>query len=116
MRKLENLAAFERSLEGARSEKAVDLVFLKITPEDFEYWIGFLNDMRLLLGTELGIEDDSWDAGEAYEETGDVRILLYDYLNYVQGALLHVFMNEEDELWPGGEDEDDADLDDGDWV
>ena len=95
-RKMENLEIFEKTLGGARKERLVKLVFLKITAEEFEYWIGFLNDMRLLLGTELGIENDGWDALAAYEATGDERIVLYDYLGGLQGSLLQVHMSGED--------------------
>ena len=98
-RKLENLVIFEGTLEKARHENVVKLVFVKITAEEFEFWVGFLNDMRLLLGTDIGISDDYWDAQAAYEETGDERIVLYGYLSYLQGKLLSVHMGLEDEDW-----------------
>lgn len=98
-RKLENLTIFEQTLNGARREKVVKLVFVKITAEEFEFWVGFLNDMRLLLGTDIGITDDYWDAEAAYEETGDERIVLYGYLSYLQGKLLAIHMDLKDEDW-----------------
>lgn len=100
-RKLENLKIFEDTLSSARREKIVGMVFVKITAEEFEYWIGFLNDMRLLLGTELGIDNDAWDAQQSFAETGDERIVTYVYLSYLQEQLLDTHMDMGDAFWTG---------------
>jgi hypothetical protein len=100
-RKLENLSIFEETLASARREKIVGMVFVKITAEEFEYWIGFLNDMRLLLGSELGIDHDYWDPQHAFEESGDERIVTYVYLSYLQEQLLDAHMNMGDDFWSG---------------
>ena len=110
-RKEECLVAFEQSLADARVEVEVRLVFLKVTAEQFEMWIGFLNDMKLLIATEIGIEDDEWDATEAYEQTGDERIVLFDYVGSMQFSLLQMHMSEGEEVRWLVEDEDDGEDD-----
>jgi hypothetical protein len=53
-------------------------------------WLGFLNDVRLILGTRLGITDD-WQEGLETMSVSDPRIglfHLYDWLTYIQETLI----------------------------
>ena len=59
-----------------------------IRPERFDLVLSCLNDMRLVIGTKLGIEEDSWktdldpDHPEAYE------MALLHYLTLLEEELL----------------------------
>lgn len=53
-------------------------------------WLGFLNDVRLILGTRLGITED-WQEGLESMSVSDPRIglfHLYDWLTYIQETLI----------------------------
>lgn len=65
---------------------------LRLTPETTEGWIGFLNDMRLMLATELGLETDA-DADRLHRPpppplNSDAG--LYLLLTNLQGTLIEV--------------------------
>ncbi len=53
-------------------------------------WLGALNDLRLALGTRLGVEED-WAEQLAALDDGDPRALLlavYDWLSWLQETLV----------------------------
>ena len=85
-RKLENVKAFEHTLKNWKASQRQ--VHVRIGPGDFELWLGFINDMRLVLGTELDIQDDSWerDFDPAHPHAEEMQLL--DCLGWLQEALL----------------------------
>jgi hypothetical protein len=85
-RKLENLDGFAETLLNPR--KHFGLRFITLTPEQFEYWLGFLNDMRLLLGSDIGVDSNSWGNDIDWDELEDDTTRVYGYLSYLQQALL----------------------------
>jgi uncharacterized protein DUF2017 len=62
-RKLEGVAAFERTLANRKETRKLlgfSLVQVDLTGEELTLWMGFFHDMRLLIGTRLDITDESW--------------------------------------------------------
>jgi hypothetical protein len=85
--KLQALEAFERSLEKKR--KRDNRVEVTIEESQFDLWLSFVNDMRVLLGTELDIRDDSWH--EMALDPDDPRagdLALLEYLTWLEAALI----------------------------
>lgn len=61
----------------------------RLTAEEQQAWLGALNDLRLTLGTRLGItEDVVIDARDA-EDPDTTMYLVYDWLTYHQDRLVH---------------------------
>lgn len=86
-RKLASVEAFEKSLDDCklRSRRKIDV---NIEPEVFELWLGFVNDMRLFLGTELDIRDESWGGEfDPYHPQAEDMLLLH-YLSWLEESLL----------------------------
>jgi hypothetical protein len=54
--RLDALSLVTASLE--RAELHDEWLELRLTPEDAQAWLGTLNDLRLVLGTRLGITED----------------------------------------------------------
>jgi len=85
-RKLESVEVFEESLRNARVRRS--RVEIEITPEQYEYWLGFVNDFRLMLGVELGIEDDDW--GREFDPTEPMSedLITLHLLSWLEEELL----------------------------
>ncbi|MFT5124242.1 MAG: hypothetical protein ACI9TH_001828 [Kiritimatiellia bacterium] len=84
--KLANLDGFLETLQAPR--KHFGLRFVTLTPEQVDFWIGFLNDMRLMIGTDIGVDSGTWGDDIDWGEVEDLRIRIYGYLSYLQSALL----------------------------
>jgi len=78
---------------GATEEDSFSEQELVLCDAGIARWIGFLNDMRLMLGTELGIEEDS-DFQQMSQEMPDheaVNLEIYGVLTWLQGHLVEFF-------------------------
>ena len=55
---------------------------------EYEHWLGFVNDFRLMLGTKLGIDDDDWaaDFDERDPRYGDLALL--HFLTWLEDELV----------------------------
>ena len=87
-KKTEQVRAFASSLAGA-TPMLVRFRQLRLTPEETESWIGFLNDMRLFLGTVLNIQQN--DAAHTFSKRRprpESDEWLYLFLSELQGALI----------------------------
>lgn len=64
---------------------------ITLEADDQLAWLRALNDLRLALGTRLGIEDDDNERWNELPEDDPRRLTydLYDWLGYLQSALLH---------------------------
>lgn len=59
---------------------------VRLSADEARAWLGTLNDLRLVLGTRLDVQED-----EAWEDENDPRgpmLLVYQWLTYVQGTLV----------------------------
>ena len=86
---------FRRYTEpGLRSEKMQNLDLVseslvqdfenyELTNQEANAWLKSLNDLRLVLGTRIGVSDEYRE-----DETDDPGFYLYDYLTYLQGSLI----------------------------
>lgn len=86
-RKLAGVDTFERTMTQIRLRgRRVEVL---VRPEDFDLWVGFVNDMRILIATELEIEDDDWGEQEPDPDDphGDDFILL-QYLSWLEDELI----------------------------
>ena len=81
--KLARVDEFQENLRLATMRRG--RLRIDLSPEQVEHWLGFLNDMRLTLGTQLDIEED-WDLSDDPEEDEE----LYFYLTQLQGWLIAV--------------------------
>jgi hypothetical protein len=68
--------------------------FVIVGPEDQYDWLTFLNDLRLALGTRIGVREDAMEelANVADDDPRLPMLLVYDWLTYVQGSLVEMLM------------------------
>lgn len=85
-RKLEAVDAFEETLQTWRARRGH--VEIEIAPEAFELWLGTVNDMRLVLGADLEIENEGWqlDFDPQGPRAGDFALL--HWLSWLEESLL----------------------------
>jgi hypothetical protein len=96
-RKLEGVEAFERTLGARRERKAVfgvKLTEVELTDEDLTLWLGFLHDMRLLIGTRLDLTDDGWQDDMPPGPEGDEHRLLHR-LAYIEESIVEALRDSE---------------------
>ncbi|GGG25170.1 hypothetical protein GCM10007304_43760 [Rhodococcoides trifolii] len=62
-----------------------------LTPEQADAWLAALNDVRLALGTTLGIEADTPDAFEA-DDPRAPHLDVYHWLTWMQDSLVQALM------------------------
>jgi hypothetical protein len=75
---------------SALEESGADEIALE--PDEQLSWLRALNDLRLAIGTRLGIKDeDDYASWEKLDDDDPRRLTydLYDWLGYLQSALLH---------------------------
>lgn len=87
--RLEKCARARRVQESVVTSDEGDTTFI-FDEESALIWLGFLNDVRLILGTRLGISED-WQEGLESMSVSDPRIglfHLYDWLTYIQETLI----------------------------
>jgi hypothetical protein len=64
---------------------------ITLGPDDQLAWLRAINDLRLAIGTRLGVEEDDYAVWENLPDDDPRRLTydLYDWLGYLQSALLH---------------------------
>jgi hypothetical protein len=82
--RLDALAAVAASLE--RSTPQGDFMELELEPDDVQAWLAVLNDVRLVLGTRLGITEDDWQVTPDDPRAGAYSV--YAWLTHLQGDLI----------------------------
>ena len=85
-RKLASMEIYERSLERAKFRSWG--LELTVRAEEVEAWMGFVNDIRLFLGTELDIRDNDWGDELDLEEPQSDDIVLLHFLTWLQQEVL----------------------------
>jgi hypothetical protein len=80
----------KRVLAALEESSAVD-DGITLESEDQLSWLRALNDLRLAIGTRLDIKEDDYAAWEELPDDDPRRLTydLYDWLGYLQSALLH---------------------------
>lgn len=60
----------------------------QVSEEELQMWLGALNDLRLVLGTRLGVTEETYEEGidESDPEADDLA--LYAYLTWLQDGIL----------------------------
>ena len=84
--KLENVDEFDTLLKESEIDFTVSEVI--VPAHRFEAWLGFVNDMRLVLGTELGIEEDYWDDEVPEDHPQAESFFLLHFLSAIQELLV----------------------------
>lgn len=89
-KKLESVKLFEDTLRNTRAVqiKGEEAVELTVKPAEFEMWLGFVNDMRIVLGTELDIREDGWSENFDPEHPKASDFALLHYLSWLEDELL----------------------------
>ena len=96
---LARLAATLRSASTVEGEHdAEDLVEARIGDEDAEVWLRALNDLRLALGTRLGVSEET-DFDVDSESPAAAWLQVYQLLTDVQGVLVEVLSGLDAEPW-----------------
>jgi hypothetical protein len=99
-RKLDGIEAFERTLGGRRERNALfglrigRFAEVDLTDEDLALWLGFLHDMRLLIGTRLDITDESWEKEIPRGPEAEEHLLLHA-LAYMEEKILEALRKAE---------------------
>jgi len=81
--KLEALDTVERTLE--REE---------LNGDDMLAWLGSLNSIRLVVGTRLGVTEESTEADFAGDEQSSEMFSLYGYLTWLEGWIIEALDEE----------------------
>jgi hypothetical protein len=99
-RKLEGIDSFERTFAGRRERKGLlgtrigRFFEVDLSGEDLTLWLGFLHDMRLLIGTRLDITDESWEREIPEGPEAEEHMLLHA-LAYMEEAILEALRKAE---------------------
>jgi hypothetical protein len=96
-RKIEGVEAFARTMDHRRERKVlfgVRLIEVALTDEELTLWLGFLHDMRLLIGTRLDITDEGWQEDVPAGPEGEEYRLLHR-LAYMEEAILEALREAE---------------------
>ena len=95
-KKLESVKVFERTLKRWEPVKLDKRKAVEVTvrPEELELWLGFVNDMRLVLGTELDIQDESWGQHFDPDHPQAQDMALLHYLSWLEEELLAAYPGE----------------------
>lgn len=66
----------------------------ELTEEELLAWLGSLNSIRLVVGTRLGVTEESTGADFAGDEQMSEMFSLYGYLTWLQGWVIEVLDEE----------------------
>lgn len=80
--KMTNLSMVSELLDEEDSTSQKDSEYV-LSPDEVTAWLKSLNDLRLVLGTRIGVGDEYQE-----EQVDDPGFHLYDYLTYLQGTLI----------------------------
>ena len=89
-RKRESIKVFEATFRNTKllRVRGEDVLELTVKPEEYELWLGFVNNMRIVIGTELDIQEDGWDEhfDPQHPKANDFGLL--HYLSWLEDELL----------------------------
>ena len=84
--KREALAAFERVLDAVPTGQSDSCITLEAS--EFDPFLIVINDVRVLLGVDLGIESDRWDEAVGNARTDKQKLFVLQLLTYIEQELL----------------------------
>lgn len=85
------LEAFERSIESGTEiefEPQIRVLQVDLSSEDLSLWLGFLHDLRMVIGTSLDITDDDWNARITEDDPDYPDLVLLDQLTHLEQAIV----------------------------
>ncbi|TDE11907.1 DUF2017 domain-containing protein [Jiangella asiatica] len=87
---LASLATADGAAASARSAKSREKLRIELDTDQAEAWLRTLTDLRLALGTRLGVAEDDEDDWLALDENDPRRHVhdVYDWLGWVQETLV----------------------------
>ena len=89
-------SALSRLATSLRAAASVDssggMVSARLEAEDVEAWLGALNDLRLDVGTRLGVTEERDPSGVAPDDPDAPWWAVYDFLTWCQGMLLEAVL------------------------
>lgn len=97
-RRIEALRTLVEDVEATGSDESTKRVRFYLDRESEAAWLGVLNDLRLTLGSRLGITEDEEVGGRA-QSADTTALAVYDWLTQIQGALVDLAL---DEMSPEG--------------
>jgi len=95
--KMETLETVERHLNTAEKVDTPigTVLVVQLTGEDLALWLGFLHDMRTLLGTRLNIEEDDWHDDFSPEDPDASEWVTLEWLSYLEEHILDALRQSE---------------------
>jgi hypothetical protein len=60
----------------------------RLDEEQLEAWLGAINDLRLVLGTRLGVTEDMYEGGFPEDDPRAQSFAVYRYLGYLQEEMV----------------------------
>lgn len=93
--RLEALERYESSFQGAELDPLTDFHELTLGAAELDVWLHVLNDLRLLIATELDIRDNDWFEQGPRNSEDAIRFQLLASLSAVQEILLAALMGGE---------------------
>lgn len=63
---------------------------LTLSPDQWQQWVGFLNSLRLALGTRLEIDQESWNEERSESDPLYQLYELYNWLTWMQETLISI--------------------------
>lgn len=97
--KAEALEMLVGHLDAARRRRAGQ-VEVRLAPDDVERWVAALNDLRLVLGTRLGVSDDDPNPDPDADPAQAPERAAYRFLTALQGELVAWLAGDLDPLDP----------------
>ncbi len=97
-RKLEAVELVEKTLARAKRRTGVGgpcVLEISLSGEDLAVWLGFLHDVRLTIGSALGITDESWERDLHPDDPDFDERLLLNQLSYLEEAILQAIRESE---------------------
>lgn len=96
-RKQDAIETFEKTLRASHKvdTEVGPILIVQLSDEDLAMWLGFLHDMRILLGTHLDIEDDDWHGNFSPEDSNADEWILLEWLSYLEEHILDALRQSE---------------------
>ena len=59
-------------------------------PDQWQLWVGFLNSLRLALGTRLEVDQETWTQERSEEDPLYQLFELYNWLTWMQETIISI--------------------------